>query len=494
MQSIITKGGLAAACAAGLLLVPVSQSLANDARLIDRLVERGVLTEDDARDIREQSTPADPFPGMDYEPTDPIVGDDTNIRVRNFRVETQDGKHRFGIRGRLMVDYARTDFSNSRSAGKYDTVDDQRIGRGELADYGTIIRRARLGALGLMYDNWEWQLEVDFRDEEVRFANAYLAYLFDRGRLAVGHFKEPFSLESSTSSRRITFIERATPIDAYRPSRQLGIMYETLIPDYYAAVGLFGGDGVARDRDLTEGWSVAGRASMAPVMDAERNIFSHLGVSANYRQNAYERDAVDGSRSYEDVRMRSRLGTRAVDGRFIGRRDYEDVEDYFTVALEGAYGIGPFSVQGEYVIQEMNQQGDRDDGIENSGWYVQANYFLTGETRNYRAFSGDFGKTQVLRPLSAGGPGAWELAVRYAEADSWMDSPGSDAIEDGGGQAMDHVTLGLNWYPEDDIVFKFNAMWLNSEYQYVENSEGDFVSPGKRTKGWVYALRAQYEF
>ncbi len=183
-----------------------------------------------------------------------------------------------------------------------------------------------------------------------------------------------------------------------------------------------------------------------------------------------------------------------MDGRFIGRRDYEDVEDFFTLALEGAYGIGPFSVQGEYVIQEMNQQGDRDDGIENSGWYVQANYFLTGETRNYRAFSGDFGKTRVLRPLSAGGPGAWELALRYAEADSWMDNPGDDAIEDGGGQRMDHVTLGLNWYPEDDIVFKFNAMWLDSEYQYVENAEGDFDSPGKRTQGWVYALRAQYEF
>ncbi len=58
MQSIITKGSLVAACAAA----PVSQSIANDARLIDRLVERGVLTEDDARDIREQSTPADPFP------------------------------------------------------------------------------------------------------------------------------------------------------------------------------------------------------------------------------------------------------------------------------------------------------------------------------------------------------------------------------------------------------------------------------------------------
>ncbi len=474
------KNRVGVALAATLLMTLAQAGVASETdSLIDKLIERGVLTESDALELRGQEHGGEPvqerFASMEYEPTEPVVGEPFEMRVRNFRVDTPDGRHRFGIRGRLMIDGAYTDFDS-----RY-TVDDDRANDGVLARYGTIIRRARLGALGLMYDNWEWQMEVDFRDNEIRFANAYLAYLFDNGRLAVGHFKEPFSLESSTSSRRITFIERATPVDAYRPDRQIGLMYETLIPNMYGAVGVFGGDGVARDRELTEGYSLAARGSISPFRDEANHFWTHLGVSYNYRANAYEGRGDD--RSYQDVRMRSRLGTRAVDGRFIGRRDLEDVEDYQTAAIEAAVGLGPFSLQGEYLRQELSRVNG--DDVEHAGWYVQGSYLLTGERRNYRAFSGDFGRIRVQRPLSAGGPGAWKLAARYARADSRNGGVTAD-----GGQVMDHYTLGLNWYPEDDIVFKLNVMYLEAETA-TSRTEG---LDRKETDGWVYALRAQYEF
>ena len=467
----------------------VGTAQADNEALIELLIERGVLTEDDVAEMRTQmrDEPAaeaedesrlalqNRYQGMQYEPTEPLVGEPFNVRVRNFRIETPDGKHRFGIRGRLMVDGAYTDFQDRA------TVDDDRIDRGVLARYGTILRRARLGALGIMYYNWEWQLEVDFRDEEVRFANAYLAYLFDNGRLAIGNFKEPFSIESSTSSRRITFLERATPVDAYRPSRQIGLMYETLIPNMYGAIGVFGGDGVGRDRDVTEGYSVAARGSIAPYLDEASRTWTHLGLSYNYRRNAYEGRGRD--KEFEDVRMRSRLGTRAVDGRFIGRRDLDNVDDFQTVALEGAFGVGPFSLQGEYLQQDLDRK-DGDD-VTHRGYYVQGSYLLTGENRNYRAFSGDLGRIQVNRPLSAGGPGAWKVAARYATANSF-----NRGVTNDGGQKMDHYTLGLNWYPEDDIVFKFNVIYLDAETGQSRSDELD----RKETKGWVYAFRAQYEF
>ncbi|MCP1673145.1 phosphate-selective porin OprO/OprP [Natronocella acetinitrilica] len=426
----------------------------------------------------------DRFGGLDYEPVMDVPDRDVRTRVNKFRVETEDGRHRFGIRGRLMTDFAYVD-------DNYKTTDDERADRGDLAKYGTIIRRARLGALGIMYDNWEWQLEVDFRDDEIRFANAYMAYLFDSGRLAVGHFKEPFSLESSTSSRRISFIERAAPVDAYRPSRQIGIMYETLVPNWYGAFGVFGGDGVARDRDVTEGFSVAARASFAPFMDQQNRVWSHLGASANYRANAYEYERSRGrDREYESVRMRTRLGTRAVDGRLIGENDMENVEDYTTFALEAAAGFGPFSLQGEYIRQRLSRDEDSRDFVDpdtttmtHDGYYVQASYFLTGESRNYRAFSGDFGATRILRPVSEGGRGGWELLARYATADSYEHHEPDDR------QSIDHYTLGLNWYPEQDIVLKFNAMYVNAE-----RGEDQINGDSKKWDSWVYAMRFQFEF
>jgi len=477
------KGSWAPLASVGLVAALATPAMADDGDLLDKLLERGVLTQEDVDELRASDEPVERFPGLNYEPTTPIEDVRTRTRVNRFRVETEDGKHRFGVRGRLMTDWAHV-------ADNLDTTDNEDAGDGDLAKYGTILRRARLGALGVMYDNWEWQLEVDFRDDEIRFANAYMAYLTETGRFAVGHFKEPFSLESSTSSRRISFIERATPVDAYRPSREIGLMYETIVPRWYAAAGIFGGDGVERNRDVSEGFSLAGRASFAPMLSEDNRNWSHLGLSANYRSNAKELD--EGERELEDVRMRSRLGTRAVDGRIIGRRDMEAVEDWTTFALEGAFGVGPFSLQGEYIRQELNRDKDdpnfdegQVDSMTMDGWYLQASYFLTGESRNYRAFSGDFGRTEINRPFNprAGSYGAWELLARYAYADH------RDHHDLRGQQEVSHYTLGLNWYLQPEIMVKLNAMYIDAEV----GSE-DFASGVKDWDSWVYAARFQFEF
>ena len=49
------------------------------------------------------------------------------------------------------------------------------------------------------------------------------------------------------------------------------------------------------------------------------------------------------------------------------------------------------------------------------GWYVDASWYLTGETRNYEASTGEFGRTKVKNPVygGSGGWGAWQIAGRY---------------------------------------------------------------------------------
>ena len=226
------------------------------------------------------------------------------------------------------------------------------------------------------------------------------------------------------------------------------------------------------------------------MLSEDNRNWSHLGLSANYRSNAKELD--EGERELEDVRMRSRLGTRAVDGRIIGRRDMEAVEDWTTFALEGAFGVGPFSLQGEYIRQELNRDKDdpnfdegQVDSMTMDGWYLQASYFLTGESRNYRAFSGDFGRTEINRPFNprAGSYGAWELLARYAYADH------RDHHDLRGQQEVSHYTLGLNWYLQPEIMVKLNAMYIDAEV----GSE-DFASGVKDWDSWVYAARFQFEF
>src|SRR6185295_7409221 len=94
------------------------------------------------------------------------------------------------------------------------------------------------------------------------------------------------------------------------------------------------------------------------------------------------------------------------------------------MGLEAAVVLGPFSLTGEYSLASI----DGDTGSPNdpnfSGYYLQASYFLTGESRGYKKAQGCFG--------------AWELAARISSLDLT-----DDGID--GGQ-LDDLSLGVNWY------------------------------------------------
>ena len=446
--------------------------------LIDTLLEKGILTQQEADTLR-QSTPRtaqnEQTSGFKYEPTEPVLDDEPSIAVRRFTVDSADGQHRFRIRGRVQFDAARGSFDDNIAFVARQSH--------EPPAYGTAIRRARLGVLGYMYSDWEWQMEVDFRDEEVRFANAYLAYLMPKSRLAFGHFKEPYSIESNTSSRRITFMERAAPVDALRPDRQLGIMYSTLRPDWYGAVGLFGGEGIAINREVEEGYAFSGRLTKALWADAGN--FLHIGASASHRQNAVNK----ASNQWQDLRLRTREGARAIDLRLIGRDDLVGVDNFNRYVLEAAWGIGAFSLQAEYsridleldqdaVQQQLGSNATDQRSLTQDGFYVQASYFLTGEHRNYRPATGNYGRITPQRNFDPanGSWGAFEVAARYATIDA------SEHTRPDRGQKMDHYTLGLNWYPNPDVKAMLNLMQFDAERD------------GTDTTGRVIAARLQFEF
>ncbi len=431
-------------------------------RLLALLVERGVLTQAEVDAIRAEAAAERAAARVElggeriaYEPTLPIRDDDVAVQVLPFGVETWDGQSRFRIRGRLQLD--------GEYASWGDDIENVARQGNEFPTYGLFLRRVRLGAAGIMRQHFEWQVEADFSENEVDLANVYVAWLAPNGRLAAGHFKEPFGMEYATSSRYISFIERSAASDAYKVNREMGIMYETLYPNWYMGLNLATG-GVERDRDLRKGWAATGRLSVAPYL--EGSDFVHLGAGASHRRNSYNYD----DEEWTELRLRTREGVRAIDARLIGRDDLVAVEQFTRMNAEFAAGFGPWWVQGEYL--QVNIDLDREaldaelggnatdlDSLTQKGFYVQSGFFLTGESRNYRAFSGDFGPQFPLRNVSrrTGGLGAFEVLARYSQANSL------EHTRVGRGQKMDHYTLGLNWYLTPEIVFKSNLMYLEGE-------------------------------
>lgn len=440
----------------------------SSSELLQILLENGVITRDQYNRLLRQSAQEMREDLLDQD--DDFGYTDADIRTRRFRVRSEDGRDLFRLRGRIFIDGAYLNLNDNKN-----TVDDARDGRGDLGNYGTIIRNARLGAEGVMYEDFLWRLDIDFRDEEIRFRGSYIEYIRLRPfRIMVGNVKEPMGLEWMTTRRNATFLERAPSLDAYKPGWELGVRLEYRGNQYNLMGGIFSGGETFRQRTVTDGYALAGRATVAPYLSG--TTFTHLGVGASYRVNSYTQ-RIDGQfdRQYIPIRLRTRLGTRAIDGRFIGGDDVTDAVDMTRLNAEAAFGIGPFSLQGEITSVGL----DRDFNQENlrlGGYYVQASYFLTGESRTYRAYRGNFGALIPNRNFSPGfGPGAIELTGRY----SWVDS--NDKDYDGG--QMEHITLGINWYLNREVRLMFNYIYLEAERLN-----------GKQSNGSVFGMRLQVEF
>lgn len=337
------------------------------------------------------------------------------------------------IGGRAQLDYAFYD-------------DDLR----ELGDGGEV-RRARLFAAGALADKWSYKAQFDFAGGDVATKDLYLAYTgLDAGTVTIGQFKQPLSLENLTSSKYLTFVERALPT-GLASDRRLGVGFGRTSDRYSFAVSVYGQE--VDEEGLDEGLGAGARLAYTPVRTDDNLL--HLGIAGAWEE------APD---STDTIRLRARPESHVTSVRLMDTGTMTGVEDLTRAGLEVAWVHGPFSLQGEYLGVDVNRQ---DGEFSGDGWYVFGSWILTGESRPYK--SGAFGR---VKPR--GNDGAWELALRYSTLD----------FDDGGisGGEEDNLTLGLNYYVTSHLKFQGN-------YTRVESTR-DGVSDDPN----VLQFRVAYDF
>jgi phosphate-selective porin OprO/OprP len=366
--------------------------------------------------------------------------DDGTLKVKwkdGIRLEGKDAKLKMG--GRIMLDFWATDDDDFEAAPFGES-----IVPGTFAD----ARRVRIYFSGDIYKHLEFKLQLDFEEpEEPEFKDIYIGIkklrdCFGCGapNIRLGHFKVPFSLDELTSSKYITFMERAAPSNAFAPGRRWGVMlHDRFRGDQmgYQLGGFMAGNGEGDDEpfgedgdtSLADGWAVAGRLTYAPWWDCGCDCKRlHLGVSAMYLDDLDNN--VDRAHRYR-TRGGIGFGDRLVQTARIQN------DSIFQVGAEVAFVYGPWSVQGEYYIASVNRLAGTDPTF--SGWYAQASYWLTGECRHYKG--GVFSRVKPCCNFLAKDCccwGGWEVAARYSFTD----------LEDSGvtGGEMSVLTLGVNWH------------------------------------------------
>jgi phosphate-selective porin OprO/OprP len=363
-----------------------------------------------------------------------------------LEVSSQDGDFKWRVGGRIMADAAFYDEDNTDLGS------------------GTEFRRARLYMSGTMWRDWDFKVQFDFAEDGISGKDLYVRYTgLKPAKISVGHIKEQFSLEELTSSKYITFMERALPI-AFAPGRNMGVGVHTHFADRVTvAAGIFG-EGVSDSAGTTsEGYGATGRITFSPVHEKSRAV--HLGGAVSWRTPDDD----------DTLRFRERPESHISSTRLVDTGTLSGVDDYWRYNIDAAAILGPFALQGEYFNTDVNRESGFGSDLDFDGYYIQGSWFLTGESRNYKWTSGNFSGIKPKGIVGKGGIGAWQVGARFSTIDL------TDRTVIGGEE--DNITVGLNWYPNANLRFMAN-------YVHVL----DLERPGNVLDGAepsVFQLRAQ---
>lgn len=378
---------------------------------------------------------------------------------------TKDGNFTAGINGRLQVD-SQTNVNNQVANATNGNTTNQ------LAD-GMSIRRARLGIEGTFFRDTDYKFEYDFTRGNgttgAGVTDAFIRYNFSKPfSVKFGAFKEPFSLEEATSNRYITFIQRNQAVDTFVDdlnTYKMGIGANYATERWQVGTSLqtepVGANGASNSSLNTNGnanrnngsgdtnWEVNARVTGLPWMESKTK-FLHVGTSGSYVDvnNNYLANGTfsNGGISFahglnNNVDRTAILNTGGLTSGNIATGP--QVNHFTRFGAESALVYGPFSAQGEYIATNISGRG-YNNGETLDGYYGYMTYFLTGESRAYKAKTGAWDRLKPNRNFDMkGGWGAWEVAAGYDALDL-----NSGAVR--GGRAST-AKFAINWYPNSHV-------------------------------------------
>jgi phosphate-selective porin OprO/OprP len=343
--------------------------------------------------------------------------------------------------------------------------------------FGNEVRRARIGAEGTIPGGFGYKIEVDFANNEVEITDAFLSYKASK-RLGVtlGQHNNFQSMEELTSSRFLSFMERAAFTDAFNFERRIGLSAGYSNGDLLVQGGVFT-DNIedladAQDAvglgDENDAVSADGRIVFAPKMGKTQ---LHFGASAHWRDNG------ETAASGPATRYRQRPFVHTSNSRFLAT-------PALRVRAETNYGIEAALVRGPLHAAAEAHWLNADTltpGLSPTffGGYAEIGYFLTGESRGYKG--GRWDRTKVRRPVGNGGAGAFQINLRYDHLD----------LADGGinGGRQRGYEASLVWIAQDHVRFLLNYGHLRFEDSAIASAGGD------RDYGIdVFGARAQVDF
>jgi phosphate-selective porin OprO/OprP len=428
-----------------------------------------------------------------------------------------DGRFTANIRANIMFD-----------AGKYFQKDHlaAAVTNRDLND-GTNFRRARFGADGKIFKDFDYSVIMEFGGSGAENAGslyeAYVQYTaLKPWKIRVGAFEPNIGLAAAVSTGQMPLLERPGPAEVARnvaagDSRSAVQVFgngtwgegDSGIATRWFASAAFTGNTIGTINSSNtvntaagntvvvgtlqpsdEQTAIIGRFAIAPFSSTDWQ--AHFGVNAQYVMQP-NNTVINGTSTY-GIQLRDRPelrldGTRLVDTGAIDSRHAT------VIGGEAGLTFQNFLIESEYFQYSLDR---RNTGVAQpsspdfSGWYVQAAWVLSGEARPYNPAEGRFDgpKPNYNFNAAAGTWGAWEIAARYSDLDLNYHDPGlgkASLVETVRGGEQKVAVIGLNWYLNSDIRFML-------DYSQVDVSRYNAAGVQVGQKFNTLALRSQFSF
>jgi len=374
-----------------------------------------------------------------------------------LKFESGDGNFKMAIGGRLMFDMDFRDGEDGYAASEYSANN-------------TFFRRIRLAVSGTIYKNTIFKVQLDFAKAAVALKDVFVGLKnLGGGSFLAGHQKVPFGLDELTSSKYISFLERAAASNVFAPSRDVGFVWGRNFLEskrLWFRIGMFQITNDQGQQTGNGGWGVAFRITGLAIENTDKDMILHIGFAFRWQNLRAEG---------QSIRYRARpntgTGARVIDTGSI------DAQDELRYGFEIAFRMKSVHFQGEFFSATPNTTAGGDDPTF-TGWYIQVGWFITGEARKWeQTKNGVWGRTKPKANFwtGEGGKGGLEVTFRYDQTD----------LSDSGfvGGEMADFTVGFNWYWNPNARVMFN-------YIYADITDG---SAGDGSMS-IFSIRWQLDF
>ncbi len=292
----------------------------------------------------------------------------------------------------------------------------------------TYLRRADITIRGSLMKKLGYRLKAEFKEGELDIRDAYFSY--DTGFVTVlAGLMDPID-ELMTPAYR-EFME-VSAVEGFPPGNQLGIglLHEGENWTLFVAALQHTIDKRHYEKAAT---IYSTRFTIAPPVP--EGYFLHIGGYAS-------RGTADDDEELFGYSARSLLRTGE---RFVDTGPVADKERVFGVELAGS--VGSVSLESQCAVIRATLPSGLESSSNLNGCYLAGIWNITGEMRNYS--DGGFSLIKVDRSFFEGGPGTWQMGLRYESIDL------SDGAIQGGGQ--DTWVFALNWYLNKQF-------WISGNY------------------------------